>query len=151
MKVNNRREIAMAMYGFILLLVADLLFLIFAAKFVILDKALLYGIFLIVLLFSIWRITTLKTFSLEVSEHILSVKYKHPLAHNNNPVLEVPLQKLISYKIEKGILSYIMIININTRKGTKSFYYRLGTLPKSEVSKFEKMSEFRSDEKKTKS
>jgi len=149
MKVNNRREIALAMYGFFLLLIVDILFLIFAAKFWKIDKASLYGIFLIIFLFSIWRISLLKTFSLEVSEHILSVKYKHPLAHNHNPVLEVPLQKVMFYRIEKGLLNYIMIININTRRGMKSFYYRLGTLPKSEASKFSKMSDFISVEKKT--
>lgn len=141
MKVNNRKEIAIAMYGFFLLLILDILFLVFATKFLILDKATLYGIFLIVFMFSIWRITLLKTFSLEVSEHILSVKYRHPLSANHHPVLEVPLQKVMFYKIERGLMNYIMTININTKRGMKSFYYRLGTLPKSEASKFNKMSD----------
>lgn len=151
MKISNRREIVLAMYGFLLLIIADILFLIFANNIPILDNETTYAIFLAILIFSVWRITLLKTFSLEISEHILSVKYRHPLAKKNNPVLEVPLHKVMHYQMEKVMLNNFITININTRKGLKHFYYKIGSLPKSEVSKLEKISDFISDMKKTKS
>jgi hypothetical protein len=141
MKMNNRKEIAFAMYGFVLIILLDILFLLFAKKFIAIDKVLLYSCFFVVFMFCTWRLIMLKTFSLEVSEHILSIKYRHPLVPNHHPVLEVPLRKVIFLKVEKGIINYIMIISINTKRGMRSFYYRLGNLPEHQGDKFKKMSD----------
>lgn len=142
MKINNKREIALAMYGFFVLILMDILFLLFAPKIISISKLVLYTIFFAVFLFSLWRIVTLKIFSLEVSEHIFSVKYRHPLLQLRHPVLEVPLQKVISLKTEKGVVNYIMVIGINTKRGIRNFYYRLGRLPENQNDNFKKISEF---------
>ena len=142
MKINNKKEIAIAMYGFFLLILADLAFLVFAKKMFAISNLYLYSSFLAILLFCIWKIVTLKIFSLEVSEHIFSVKYTHPLVKSRQPALEVPLQKVISLKTEKGVMNYIMVIGINSRRGIRNFYYRLGRLPENQNEKFKKISEF---------
>lgn len=136
MKINNEKEIAFAMYGFLLLIILDLPFVIFAEKFLNIDQSTVYVIFLVILIFSVWKIFTLKTFALEVSEHIFSVKYSHPLFRSRHAALEVPLRKVISIKTEKGFINYILIISINTKRGIRNFYYRIGQLPESQFDKF---------------
>lgn len=142
MKINNRKEIAIAMYGFFLLILVDLAFLVFAKRMFAISNLYLYGSFFTILLFCIWKIVTLKIFFLEVSEHIFTIKYTHPLVKSRQPALEVPLQKVISIKTEKGVMNYIMVIGINSRRGIRNFYYRLGRLPKNQNEKFKKISEF---------
>lgn len=142
MKINNKKEIAIAMYGFFLLILVDLVFLVFAKKIFVISNLYLYGSFFSLLLFCIWKIVTLKIFSLEVSEHIFSIKYTHPLVKSRQPALEVPLQKVVSVKTEKGVMNYIMVIGINSRRGIRNFYYRLGRLPENQNDKFQKISEF---------
>ena len=142
MKINNKKEIAIAMYGFFLLILVDLVFLVFAKKIFVISNLYLYGSFFTLLLFCIWKIVTLKIFSLEVSEHIFSIKYTHPLVKSRQPALEVPLQKVVSVKTEKGVMNYIMVIGINSRRGIRNFYYRLGRLPENQNDKFQKISEF---------
>ncbi|MBV6881426.1 hypothetical protein NG800_016005 [Epilithonimonas ginsengisoli] len=110
MKINNKKEIAIAMYGFFLLILVDLVFLVFAKKIFVISNLYLYGSFFSLLLFRIWKIVTLKIFSLEVSEHIFSIKYTHPPVKSRQPALEVPLQKVVSVKTEKGVMNYIMVI-----------------------------------------
>ncbi|MNK30372.1 hypothetical protein D3C87_487890 [compost metagenome] len=142
MKINNSKEVFFTMYGFLFLLILDLILLIFSTKFSYISDEYLYVFFALIFVFCIWRIATLKIFSMEVSEHIFSVKYRHPLLQNNHPVLELPLEKVISLKAEKGILNYILLISIRSRKGIKSFYYRLGKLPENQSSKFKEISNF---------
>lgn len=142
MKINNQREIAIAMYGFFLLILLDLIFLFLAKTIFIIPNTVLYSTFLVILCFSIWRIVTLKIFSMEVSEHICTVKYRHPLMKFRQPVLEVPLQKVISLKTEKGVVNYILVIGIITKRGIRNFYYRLGRLPQNQPDKIKKITEF---------
>lgn len=136
MKINNRKEIATVMYCFLSLIFLDLLFLVFAKQFLNIQQSIVYVIFLVIFIFSGWRIFTLKSFALEVSEHIFSVKYSHPLSSSRNPALEVPIEKVISLKTEKGVMSYILIISINTKRGIRNFYYRIGKLPENQSEKF---------------
>lgn len=142
MKINNQKEIAIAMYGFLVLIFLDILFLFLGKTIFAIPKLTLYGTFSVILIFSIWRIATLKIFSLEVSEHICTVKYRHPLMNLRQPVLEVPIQKVISLKTEKGLINYILVIGIVTKRGIRNFYYRLGRLPENQNDKFRKISEF---------
>ncbi|KFC21650.1 hypothetical protein [Chryseobacterium sp. FH1] len=142
MKINNRKEVIFTMYGFLFLLILDLILLIFSTKFSYISDEYLYIFFALIFVFCIWRIATLKIFSMEVSEHIFSVKYRHPLLQSDHPVLELPLEKVISVKAEKGILNYILLISIRSRKGIKSFYYRLGKLPENQSIKFKEISNF---------
>ena len=142
MKINNRKEIAFAMYAFFTLIILDIIFLVFATKIFQISKLFLYGSFLVIFIFSLWKIINLKIFSMEVSEHICTVKYRHPLIKVRQPALEVPLQKVISLKTEKGIINYILVIGINTRRGIRNFYYNLGRLPENQNDKFKKISEF---------
>lgn len=136
MKINNRKEIERAMYGFLFLIILDLFFLIFAKIFLNILQSTVYIIFLVIFLFSVWKILTLKSFALEVSEHIFSVKYSHPLFRSRYPDLEVPVEKVISLKTEKGIINYILIISINSKRGIRNFHYRIGQLPESQFDKF---------------
>lgn len=76
--MDNKKEASAMMYGFFLLIAADILFLIFAKKKLEIPAQFLYSIFLIIFAFCIWKIATIRILSLEVSEHVLSVKYNHP-------------------------------------------------------------------------
>lgn len=130
------------MYGFLFLLLLDLILLIFSFKISFISDEFVYVFFALIFGFCVWRIAILKIFSMEVSEHIFSVKYRHPLLQDNHPVLELPLEKVISLKTEKGVINYILLISIRSRKGIKSFYYRLGKLPENQSGKFKEISNF---------
>ncbi len=142
MKINNRKEVAISLYLFFFIILLDIMFLIVAKKIFAISPILLYSLFLVVFAFSLWRIITLKIFSMEASEHIFTIKYRHPLSKVHQPVLEVPIQKVISLKAEKGVINYILVISIISRKGIRNFYYRLGRLPENQNEKFRKISEF---------
>ncbi len=142
MKINNKKEVAIALNLFFFIILLDIVFLIIPKKILPISQVFLYSSFLIVLIFSLWRILTLKIFSMEVSEHIFTIKYRHPLSKVHQPALEVPLQKVASLQTEKGVINYILIIGVNTRKGIRNFYYRLGRLPENQNEKFKKISEF---------
>lgn len=145
MKINNWKAVAIAMYGFFFLILMDILFLAFSKQFFNLNKTTLYGCFLVILIFSLWQIIKLKSFSIEVSEHIFSLKYNHPLFRSQQPSLEVPLSKIISLKTEKGILNSILIISVNTKRGIRNFYYDVGKLPSTEPEKFKNLLDFMTD------
>lgn len=130
------------MYGFVFLLILDLILMFFLTKFSSISDEYLYVFFALIFIFCIWQIATLKIFSMEVSEHIFSVKYRHPLIQKRHPVLELPLEKVISLKTEKGLINYILLISIKSRKGIKNFYYNLGKLPENQSSKFKEISNF---------
>ncbi len=142
MKINNQKEILTAMYGYFLLILLDILCLAFLNKFIAISKTTLYGGFLVVLVFSIWRIVKLRRFSLEVTEHIFSVKYTHPLMQSRQPILEVPIHKIVSLRSEKEIINYVLIISINTKRGIRNFHYDIGQLPENQFDKFKSISEF---------
>ncbi|WP_028122379.1 hypothetical protein [Epilithonimonas tenax] len=142
MKINNQKEIATAMYGYFLLILLDILCLLFLNKFIPISKTTLYGCFFGILIFSIWRLVKLRRFSLEVTEHIFSVKYTHPLMKSRQPILEVPIQKIISLRSEKEIINYILIVSINTKRGIRNFHYDIGQLPENQFDKFKSISEF---------
>lgn len=142
MKINNRRQTAIAMYGLFLIIVLDILFLIFAQHFFKISKTVIYTTFLVIFIFSVWKIVNLKSISLEVTEHIFSVKYNHPLFTVRHPVLEVPLYKIISVKTERELINYILIISIRTKKGIRNFHYGVGQIPKDQQSKFQTISDF---------
>jgi len=141
MKINNRKEIAIAMYGFFLLIILDILFLIFAIQFLKISKMAIYGCFLVILVLALYNLIKLRNFSLEVSEHIFSVKYGHPLLKNLHPVLEVPIHKIISLKTEKGIIAYILIISVSTKRGIRNFYYKIGQLPENQFERFKEITD----------
>ncbi|MBP6577739.1 MAG: hypothetical protein KA796_02280 [Chryseobacterium sp.] len=142
MKINNRKEVTLKLYGFFFLLLLDLLFLILSQQFFPSSEEFYYTSFVIIFIFCMWRIIKLKIFSLEVSKHILSVKYRHPLAQNRQPVLELPLHKVIAMKTEKAVINYILSISISSRKGIKNFYYRLEQMPENQPEKYNQIAEF---------
>ncbi|WP_379970041.1 hypothetical protein [Epilithonimonas sp. UC225_85] len=141
MKINNRKQTAIVFYGFLLIVLLDLLFLKFAGKFFAINNMILYSSFLLVFIFSFWKIISLKSFSMEVSDHIISIKYNHPMVKLRHPVLEVPLHKVISVETKKGIVDCILVIGINTRRGIKNFYYKLGKLSEKQTEKYRQISE----------
>ncbi|SHJ94118.1 hypothetical protein [Epilithonimonas mollis] len=126
--MDNKKEASAMMYGFFLLIAADILFLIFAKKKLEIPAQFLYSIFLIIFAFCIWKIATIRILSLEVSEHVLSVKYNHPWTTVRRPALEIPMYKVASFKIEKTLIDYKLIVTIKTRKGLRSFFYKAGIL-----------------------
>lgn len=139
MKINNRKSIAIAMYGFLFIILLDIAFLLVAEKFFAIDDMIQYSLGIAVLILCIWKIATLKSFSVDVSEQIISIKYGHPLSRIRRPALEVPLNKVVSLKTEKAILQNIMVIGISTKKGIRNFYYKIGNLSSNEVEKFKKI------------
>jgi hypothetical protein len=90
---------------------------------------------------ALWRLVTIKICSVEVSEHIISIKYGHPFSKIRRPVLEVPLHKVISLRTEKGIMDHILLVGINSRRGIRNFHYKLGILSKNEDEKFIRIKE----------
>lgn len=126
MKINNRKITSLLMYGLFCVLILDIASFIIIKKILDLDYWFLFGFLCLIFILAVWQFITLKVFSVEVSEHIISIKYNHPLGRKPNlPVLEVPLQKVISYKIEKGMINDFFMINIDASRGVKTFYYRL--------------------------
>ena len=142
MKINNQKEIAFAMYGFFLLIFLDILFLVFSKHITSFSKNTVYACFLVILLFCIWRIFKLKIFSMEASDHIFSIKYTHPLKKSRKPALEVPINKIVSFKTEKGIINYVLVVSLSTKRGIRNFYYEIGQLPENQFERFKSISEY---------
>src|SRR6218665_1981360 len=142
MKINNRRKTILAMYGLLFLILLDLVFLIFAEQIFKIDDMVIYCSCAIIFVLVLWRLITIKFISVEVSEHIISVKYGHPFSQIRKPVLEVPLHKVISLKTKKGIMDHMLLIGINSRRGIRNFHYKIGNLSKSEAEKITNIKEF---------
>lgn len=97
----------------------------------------IFPIFWMILILGVWSLMHLRFFLIEISEHVISIRYVHPFKKRTNiTVLEVPLEKVISYKIERGILSNFLILDIDTNRGKRSFYYQIGILKKKESNRF---------------
>ncbi|MDP9956107.1 hypothetical protein J2X97_001744 [Epilithonimonas hungarica] len=139
MKINNRRKTILAVYGFSFILLLDFIFLFFADRFLKMNDTTLYVICFIIFLLASWRLITLKLFSLEITEHIISVKYGNLFSQLKRPVLEVPLQKVVSLKIDKEIMDRILLISIKSKRGIRNFHYRIGSISNTEAEKFEKI------------
>jgi len=93
-----------------------------------------------ILVLSVWHLFIVKYFQLEISEHVISIKYGHPFSKTFNfPVLEIPVEKVSSCKIEKGLINSFLVINIHSKRGIKSFYYRLGILSEKQTDNFKKV------------
>jgi len=142
MKINNRKNTRLVMYCLFLILSLDIICLLLPGKIYGVNPRFLYTGCLAVFVLTIWRIAILRVFSIEISEHIISVKYEHLFLKtlNNKPALEIPLQKVSSYRLERGIVDSFLIIDIHTREGVKSSYYRLGILSKKQADKFKRIS-----------
>jgi len=140
MKITNRKEITISMYLLFSLILLDITLLFFAKKIAGSPNYINYTIFSAVFLFSLWKLVGLKIFMMEVTDHIISIRYNHPLLDLRKTVLEVPMQKVVSFEIEKILLSYIVIVAISTKKGTRKFYYKIGNLPQYEQEKFRRIS-----------
>jgi hypothetical protein len=93
---------------------------------------LFYALVLLSISVVIWRISILKITLLEISKHTLSIKYVHPFkqAKYAPPVLEIPLNKLESFKIKREFFAYYLEISRRSERGNgvKNFYFRLGFL-----------------------
>lgn len=130
-------------HSLLLILFFDMLCLAFIGKIPNVNHTVLYGCLLIIFVLTVWKIIMVKKISIEISEHILSIKYNHPLSRKLNfPVLEVPLHKVTSCKIEKGTINYFLLININTKRGTKRFCYNLGILSQEQCAHLKKALDF---------
>ena len=101
MKVNNKKNIQITLYLLILLLLFSILLT--GIFYIVIPVN--YGITIFVLLISILsllKLIMLKTFSIEVSEHFISIKQTRLVSKRIEfPTLEVPLQKGFSFKIKK--------------------------------------------------
>jgi len=107
-------------------------------------KKLLYiqdYLFYLLLFFSIsvvvWRISRLKVILLEISKNTLLIKYAHPFKQTKYelPALEIPLNKLESFKITREFFVYYLEISRRRERenGTKNFYFRLGFLSEKQI------------------
>lgn len=128
MKISNQSQVRLLLCSYLILLLIDIAFLKFGSLVITINPSALYSVFAIVALFLIWRISLLKTFVLETTEHIFSIKYGHPLSGDLKQVIEVPLQKILFLKTDKGIINSFLIVSINSKKGMKNFYFRMGIL-----------------------
>lgn len=126
MKVSNQTQIRLLLCGYLILLLIDIVFLKFGSIVIAVNQSLLYTVFALTALFIIWRISLLRSFELETTEHIFSIKYGHPLSGELKQIIEVPLQKILFLKIEKGLINNFLIVSINSKKGMKNFYFRTG-------------------------
>lgn len=103
--------------------------------------------FYVLLFFSIslviWRLSLLKVILLEISKHSLSVKYTHPLkaAKYELTTLEIPLNKLESFKITQEFFVYYLEISRRSERGNgvKNFYFRLGVLSEKQMKSIRKI------------
>lgn len=137
MKVNNKKNIKLTQFVLMLLIVFSI-FLIGVFYFLMpqVDYRITILVFLIFAV-SVLKLSKLKIFSLEVSPHFISIKQTGPFSrHIEFPKLEVPLQKITSYKIEKCVINHFFTINIRTCKGERSFCYNLGILSKKQLEQF---------------
>lgn len=129
MKLSNRRNILITLYFLMSITVIDVICLVFLEMVFAVNKYILYSGFFTIFTLAIWRILVVKTFSIEISKYILSINYAHPLVQKSNiPVLEIPLQKIASCKIKKNAFRHFLYISIHTRRGVKSFQFKLGIL-----------------------
>ncbi len=137
MKINNKKNIQIAIYLLIVILILSSLLL--GALFLEITH-IHYGIaalIFILFILSLWKLVTLKTFSMEVSQHFISIKQSHPFSKGIEvPALEVPLQKVLSFTIEKNMINYFLKISITTKKGKKRFFYNLGILSQKQLEQF---------------
>lgn len=87
--------------------------------------------------FVIWRISLLKVILLEISRNTLLIKYAHPLkqTRHESPTLEIPLNKLESFKITREFFVYYLEISRRSERenGVKNFYFRLGLLSEKQM------------------
>ncbi len=139
-KVSNKKNAIFVTYCLFFILSLDLLCLLFLSKMQPENHSILYVCLLLIFGLIFWRIVFTKAFSIEVSDYLLSIKYGHPFSKSLNfPVLEVPFEKVASYRIERGLVDYYLIVNIQSKKGKKKFYYRLGILFGTQIEKLKKI------------
>jgi len=87
----------------------------------------------------LWRLSRLKIVTLDISEHIVSVKITHPFSRGISfPQLEVPLYKIFSCHLKGDLLTTFLMVNIHTKNNVRSFYYDLGFLSKKSTDDFKK-------------
>lgn len=128
-KVSNKKKTIIVTYCLFCILAIDLLCLLFINKMQQASGTLLCVSLLLIFGLILWRIVYTKAFSIEVSEYLISIKYGHPFSKALNfPVLEVPFEKVASYRIERGFVDHYLIVNIQSKRGKKSFYFRVGIL-----------------------
>lgn len=88
------------------------------------------------ILFLIHRLSLLRYFKMDISETILSIDYNYLMAlQYRGPVLEIPLKKISSFSIEKGVFSSFLVLSITTKKGIRNYYYWLGFLNRQKTAK----------------
>ncbi|WP_139166573.1 hypothetical protein [Epilithonimonas hungarica] len=90
----------------------------------------------------IWKLIRFKIVILDISEHIVSIKTRHPFSRSINfPQMEVPLHKIFSCHLKDELLTTFLIVNIHTKNNVRSFYYKLGILSGKSANDFKKVLE----------
>ena len=93
-------------------------------------------------LFFLWKFMSLRYFSYENSGEVISIKYSHPLfvSKTSRPVLEFPIEKLSSFKIEQSVFTdkQLKIKVKNSKDRIIAFKYTLQNFPQSKLSRLNK-------------
>lgn len=84
MKVSNQTQIRLILCGYLILLLIDIVFLKFGSIVIAVNQSLLYTVFALTALFIIWRISLLRSFELETTEHISQLSMAIHYQENSN-------------------------------------------------------------------
>jgi len=135
MIINNKKTINSKTCMIVIVLFMDILLFVIFHKIYKINNIALYGGCPLLLLVLIWRISQLRIIWLEISEQMISVKNSSPVWCRKKiiPVHKIPLEKIITYKIEKAFMNYFLILTVHGKNGIKNFYYGLGFLSKSQL------------------
>ncbi len=77
----------------------------------------------------LYKLLSLRYFSIEITHHFISINYMRPFYRGMKyPALEIPIDQIISYKIEKITITYYLHLTIKTKTTPKKFSYKIGYL-----------------------
>ncbi len=86
----------------------------------------LLGMFLVISILIIKKITSLKVFQFENSGFIFSIKYYHPSKKGIVfPLVEYPVHKLRSFKIERSVFADIIVIDVDLKEKEMPFRIKI--------------------------
>lgn len=86
----------------------------------------------------VYRFSLLRHINFRISDSIICIRLRYPLASRSRAsVLEFPINKILSCKVERGIISSFLMLKIDTQRGVKNRYYKLGFLDKAQLDKIQ--------------
>ncbi|PIF46470.1 hypothetical protein CLU96_3506 [Chryseobacterium sp. 52] len=82
----------------------------------------------------ILRFSILRSFVIEITEHIIVIKYYHPvLPRHYTPVLEMPITEINNFQLDRLMAMNFFKIVISKRNKYRIFCYRLDRISKDQL------------------